>query len=351
MEYNLNKAQLIALDWGTSSLRAYLLGTSGSILEERSLELGIMHVQRASEETGVGLRAAFEAAFEQACGDWKAGAPLLPILASGMIGSAQGWCEAPYLEVPFDIGSLGGHLTKIPNAYGRAIYIVPGLIRRTGLVNVMRGEETEIAGALAMRDSAAFTGRVLIGMPGTHSKWAYVSGRTVEDFETFMTGEVYAALRTHTVLGLTMKYSVGSGRMGEAFDRGVKIALSEAGSLGVLSNIFSVRTLGLIGNLDPEEQPDFLSGILIGHEIRALASLHSHFHISPKQTDDSIVLVGDSALCARYRRALELNDKDGVTTIVQAAARGLWQVATQGGLISPLTIADDMIAREPYHVK
>jgi 2-dehydro-3-deoxygalactonokinase len=256
----------------------------------------------------------------------------LPILASGMIGSAQGWCEAPYLPVPVDLGELSKHLTQLTTSRGRLVYIVPGLVRHGDIVSVMRGEETEILGALDVIGRSPHA-NLLIGLPGTHSKWARVSTSLVEHFETFMTGEVYAALCEHTILAQTMKPA--SSFFADAFERGVLVAMSPAGDLGLLSNIFSVRTLALTNKLTAEEQPDYLSGLLIGHEINALSRLHGRVRSSPKNLPP-VLLIGDASLCARYERALELNHFESVRTVTDAAARGLWQIALQANLISAI---------------
>ena len=324
-----HEPRLIALDWGTSTLRAYLLGPSAAILAENSLPAGIMQLERSGFRTHLGR--VFEKAFELACGSWLGVTPSLPILASGMVGSAQGWCEAPYLSVPVDMFEVGNHLTQVKTSTGKLIHIVPGLIRRGELVNVMRGEETQILGALIACGSAPDLRKLFIGLPGTHSKWARVSGTSVEDFETFMTGEVYAALCEHTILGRTMKPS--SLFHEEAFDRGVRIAQGAAGQRGVLSNIFSVRTFALTDGLTPEEQADYLSGLIIGHEINTLPALHEQGHDSSTEPLP-ILLIGQPSLCMRYQRALELNSYKKVIVIADATLRGLWQIAVQAGLIA-----------------
>src|SRR5262249_15907763 len=149
MSQDRTEALLIALDWGTSSLRAYLLGVEGVVLGHSSLPLGIMRLAQPGFPTHRTLvSATFESAFESACGSWLAKAPSLPVLACGMVGSAQGWLEAPYLSVPVDLGDLSNHLTPLTTSTGKLVYIVPGLMCKRELVNVMRGEETQILGAL-----------------------------------------------------------------------------------------------------------------------------------------------------------------------------------------------------------
>ena len=321
MSQDRTDALLIALDWGTSSLRAYLLGDAGVILEHSSLPLGIMRLARSHLPTDRTLAsAAFESAFEKACGSWLAKARSLPVLASGMVGSAQGWIEAPYLSVPVDLGELSKHLTPLTTSSGKLIYIVPGLIRKRELVNVMRGEESQILGAHSAFERAQ-SERLLIGLPGTHSKWANVTNRVVENFETFMTGEVFAALRERTILGQTRKQDAPFAV--EAFERGAQVAMSPVGAMGLLSNIFSVRTLALAKQLAAQEQRDYLSGVLIGHEINAVSKLQK----------GPVLLTGEPSLCARYERVLQLYGFQSVTTITDAATRGLWQIAVEANLV------------------
>ncbi|PUA16432.1 2-dehydro-3-deoxygalactonokinase [Glaciimonas sp. PCH181] len=335
--------QLIALDWGTSSLRAYRLGYRGEVLEQRSFPWGIMHLPAvtAEEELAFGDKAGFELAFRQACGDWIAAAPETPIIACGMIGSMQGWREAPYLTTPIAIDQIGKTLQAVQTNDGLTVHIVPGLIQHTDLPNVMRGEETQVIGALAIsaEKHKKLVDDVLIGLPGTHSKWIRVhqhsSEPMIQHFDTFMTGEVYAALCAHTILGRTMQpetaFEFGADDAANAaFLRGLEVAQTVAGRAGVLSTIFSSRTLGLTGALDGAGQREYLSGLLIGHEIAVLrASLEEQAH-PPRQ----IILIGDTALCARYMKALEVYEISHAEVASQATERGLWMLAVQAELIA-----------------
>lgn len=328
-EAHKNQAKLIALDWGTSSLRAYLLGESGTLLSQISLASGVMQLKETPIGNFGSSSEAFAKAFEQASGKWLDEISSLPVIASGMVGSREGWREAPYLSVPMDVLDLWKHLTELRIARGGTVHIVPGLMRRGELVNVMRGEETQILGALSVFPSAERT-NTWICLPGTHSKWARIRGTTVEDFETFMTGEVYAALCQHTILGRTMKQS--DCFLPEPFGRGVQVA-ERTGHLGVLSNIFSVRTFALTGQLTAEEQADYLSGLLIGHEINALSALHAET-ASPTRELLPIILAGEASLCTRYQRALDLRRYKNVTIVADATTRGLWHIAAQAGLVA-----------------
>jgi 2-dehydro-3-deoxygalactonokinase len=203
----MSRVRLIALDWGTSNLRASLLTDDGVVLETRSAPGGVMAVPERR----------FEAALMTLAGDWIA-QHRCPLIASGMIGSRQGWQEAPYLECPAGLGAVASRLLRIDLQAGPTLHIVPGIscIGADGQDDVMRGEETQLWGA----DLPA--GSVCV-LPGTHAKWAWMgNGGSIGSFKTFMTGELYALLSQHSILGRLMRF--GSAHPG-AFDEGVQLGL------------------------------------------------------------------------------------------------------------------------------
>lgn len=326
MTFPTANAALIALDWGTTSLRAYLLDGTGRTLQTRALPWGIMRLpeRRADTQTPPAADDGFEIAFDEACGDWLRDQPRLPVIASGMVGSAQGWREAAYLDVPVDLSGIARLMTSIERPGRTSVHIVPGLIQHGDLPNVMRGEETQIAGILALRRSE--TADLLIGLPGTHSKWVRVRHGEVIHFDTYMTGEVYAALRDHTILGRTMAPNAPADPYG--FARGLAVAGSPDGRAGLLSNLFSTRTLGLTGQLDGGAQADYLSGLLIGHEVASVLALQRAAGPLPR-----IVLCGQEDLCQRYVQALRLHGADDLELAPHATERGLWHLAQAAGLV------------------
>lgn len=327
---------LIGLDWGTSSLRAFCYDVHGQVVERRHSPHGITRLPAAGEEGFVQALAAI-------AGDWMVAVPHAPIVACGMVGSAQGWKEAAYVALPAGADRLGllgqkvflegmaAHLPQLSaDAWAqRTLTILPGLIERGPapvLPNVMRGEETQIFGALLEGD---VPNDVIVLLPGTHSKWARVQQGTVTHFDTFMTGEVFAALKDHTILGRTM--ATGEGFAAEAFARGLQVAASAQGSNGVLSTIFSTRTLGLEGQLPAEQQADYLSGLLIGHEVHAMArQLAQH----QPQAAVPVWLIGPDTLCARYVMALQAAGLTQLRTLPQATEAGLWSMARASGLLA-----------------
>ncbi|TCK44740.1 2-keto-3-deoxygalactonate kinase [Paraburkholderia sp. BL8N3] len=310
---------LIALDWGTTSMRAYLLGEDGAVLQARESSAGIMKLPAGG----------FDEVFDETCGAWLDLALALPVIAAGMVGSAQGWLEAPYIQTPADASALVGGIVKVQAKRGVTVHIVPGVLQPGMLPNVMRGEETQIFGALA-GDASLESGAqgALIGLPGTHAKWAFVSGGRIERFYTFMTGETFSALRDHTILGRTMRATEHP--ESEAFVRGVDTA-KDAGHAGMLATIFSTRTLGLTGQLAPEQQADYLSGLLIGHELRGLNEVLAREQAN--LAGKTLRLIGNDALCERYRVALARFGCNDAKTVALATERGLFRIAAQAGLV------------------
>jgi 2-dehydro-3-deoxygalactonokinase len=313
---------LLALDWGTTSMRAYLLAGPTQVLANRAAHMGIMHLPDGG----------FSAALVSLCGDWLQRYPSLPILAAGMVGSAQGWREAPYAKTPAGAADIASRLSSVEGPMGRAVHIVPGVIS-TGIVpNVMRGEETQIFGACALHHGLAAEVRRLIVLPGTHSKWVAMRTGRIDNFITFMTGELFATLRQHSILGRLMPTAEhGDHADSHGFDLGLATA-REHRQPGLLSALFSVRTFGLTGHLRVEQLASYLSGLLIGYE---LLEAKSTFLNGSAPLPTPVLLVGAGTLCELYRRALPqfgfLPHQDNLSN---AAGTGLWMIAKAAGLIS-----------------
>ena len=268
----MNGRRLLAVDWGTSSLRGALVAPDGQVLAERALARGILRVAAGD----------FPAVFENAFGDWMTAGTLC--LISGMAGSQQGWREAPYCACPAGFGDIAARLEWLEP--GR-IAIVPGLSISTGGVpDVMRGEETQIVGALLL---LGLTDARLV-LPGTHSKWVTVAGGRITDFSTWMTGEFYALLRQHSILARTLPAAEPPADTA-AFGQGVARALAGP---GLLHTAFSTRTLSLFKRMAPDALPSYLSGLVIGEELKG----------QNLQRGESVVLMGAEALTARYEQAL-----------------------------------------------
>ena len=315
-----SSTNLIALDWGTTSLRAYLMARDGFVIEERTGGKGIMQVEHGR----------FADALSALCGDWLDAHPAATLIASGMIGSKQGWIEAPYCPCPANAAALVAKMMTIntgimvgndasANTNGseiannmRPLHIVPGVSFIDPLSNVadvMRGEETQIIGAIPA------SGTHLVVLPGTHSKWAWVKDGTIMRFSSWMTGEVYAALTQHTILGRLM--NLDAAHDAAAFARGVHYGLENPGQL--LSRIFSARTLGLFDALTGSALPSYLSGLLIGTEIGAATG--------GKHELPPAILLGSQLLMQRYQSAFDAAGLRATAGPAHCAARGLHRLA------------------------
>jgi 2-dehydro-3-deoxygalactonokinase len=287
-------AGLVAVDWGTSSLRAARIAGDGEVLEERSSPRGILSVAAGG----------FAAVLHDTCGDWLAAGSLC--LVSGMAGSRQGWREAPYCACPAGFDELGRALLWLEP--GR-IALVPGLsCESQGVPDVIRGEEVQVFGALDLL--GVRTGAFVL--PGTHSKWVQVVDARVQSFRTFMSGEFYALLRQHSILARTLPPEDGALDEG-AFTRGVLHA-QQAGSL--LHSAFSARTLALFERLPQAAQASYLSGLVIGEELRLRGD-----------GADALVLIGTAALTQRYALALSVLGARTRTLGSEATWRGLWALS------------------------
>lgn len=289
---------MIVVDWGTSSFRAFRIAHDCAILDRRSAARGIMHVPDGR----------FAETLREEIGDWlKAGEKR--VLLSGMIGSRQGWKEAPYVPCPAGAAELGAALIDIPFD-GAKVKLVPGLncADDSGVAEVMRGEETQIVGALA-----AMGGNGLACLPGTHSKWVRVEEGRIVRFTTHMTGEVYSALREHTILGRMMRERLPSDLPpnDEAFLAGVERAGKPG---GLLHHLFGVRTQTLTGKLAETDGAAYLSGILIGHELRAALAGHA---------GETVHLIGAPELMALYARAIAACGAKTINHDADASVRGL----------------------------
>lgn len=295
----------IAVDWGTTHLRAYRIDPAGRVADE------------ASSADGMGRLAPsdYEAALLRLVEPWLISGRTVPVVACGMVGSRQGWQEAPYRTVPcapLDPGSLVAVTTADPRI---SVRLVPGL-KQAKPADVMRGEETQIAGALALMPG--FDG--VLCLPGTHSKWVHVSAGEVVSFQTFMTGELFALLSEQSVLrhGMT-----GEGFDEEAFDTGLADALAKPQQIA--ARLFALRAETLIADLGPASARARLSGLLIGIELAAAR---------PYWLGQKVALIGAERLSATYARAL---DQEGTNTrriaAVDATIAGLTAVHHQHRVI------------------
>jgi 2-dehydro-3-deoxygalactonokinase len=301
---------LIAIDWGSSSFRAYLMSPDAEVLDEIASGDGIGSVAAG----------AYPATLKRLAGRWLEACPSVPVIASGMVGSRHGWREAAYVKCPAGPSDVARRLTEV-EADGRRVVLAPGLstIDESGQPDVIRGEETEIFGV-------ADAGAGLIVLPGSHSKWARVDADRVVAFKTFVTGELFAALRDHTVAGAFARAAPAKSP-GEAFALGVRRGSAAAaceGKSGLLGLLFGARSLPLMGALPEDDAGEYLSGLLIGAEIEEGRRLYP---------GEEPHVAGAEALVERYRAAFESLGVAARAAPPRAAARGLFRIARDGGLL------------------
>lgn len=266
------RAEWIAVDWGTSHMRAWAMSASGTVLAEARSDRGMATLERNG----------FEPELLRVVGDWIDGP--MTVIACGMVGSRQGWVEAPYASVPCP--ALPDGFTRAPTtAPNLQVHVIPG-IKQSSPADVMRGEETQIAGFLSRNPN--WDG--VICLPGTHTKWVHVSADEMVSFQTFMTGELFATIGSQTVL----RHSVAAeGWDDAAFASAVDEAMSRPERLA--ARLFSLRAEGLLNDLPGNTARARLSGLLIGAELAAA---------KPYWIGQQIAVIGAGALAKTYVDAL-----------------------------------------------
>lgn len=268
----------IAIDWGSTNLRAWQYRL-GECVDERRSEAGV---------TRLGGRTPAEV-FASVTAGWPVNE--VPVIMAGMVGSNAGWLSVPYLTCPVALGDISGQLTRVDNK----AWIVPGLcIERGDNYNVMRGEETQLLGALTLQPASLYV------MPGTHAKWVQMSQDRVLDFRTVMTGELHHLLLRQSLIGVGLP---GQETSASAFRDGLKVGSNDA---SILARLFEVRASHVLGARDPRHISDFLSGLLIGHEVTLMAQ-------QMMSNSQPITIIAGSALAQRYQQALAFIEVDSVT--------------------------------------
>jgi 2-dehydro-3-deoxygalactonokinase len=268
--------QLLGIDWGTSNRRAYLVGADGQCSSPYSDAQGMLAAQGRFAQSLDSLLAAMRLD------------PATPVVMSGMVGSAQGWQEAPYLGCEVPLAQLGRHLVPLRGA-GRVARtaFVPGYCYRgpNGEVDVMRGEETQLLGAQALGQGDGW-----VVLPGTHSKWALLRGGRIERWSTFMTGELFATLAKGGTLSALMNAPDAVEDAG-AFAQGLDLARRRE---PLSHSLFSIRARVVTGGLEAARARSFVSGLLIGTEFAAAPDDGSA---------RTLTVVGSASLEERYRVA------------------------------------------------
>jgi 2-dehydro-3-deoxygalactonokinase len=278
-------------DWGTSQLRLSLC--AGERVLETRVGPGIGALREPAAETLRPLIAS-----------WRSTHGRLPLFLCGMAGSRNGWRETAYLPCPADLRALREAAMRF-DSEGAPVTIAPGLSCRSrlGSPEVLRGEETQMAGALALRPGLG-TGSHLLCLPGTHTKWAWLEDGVVRDFMTAMTGELFALLRDGSTLTRTARAPAqgepAAPDASEERDAGFASGLAAAGSLAsahLLHGLFGARSAQLLDGRSRGWALGYLSGLLIGSDVRDALPLFS--------VPADLVLIGEPELNERYARALQ----------------------------------------------
>ena len=268
----------IAIDWGSTNLRAWYY-RAGECVDERRSEAG---VTRLGDRTPAQV-------FATITDGWPVAE--VPVIMAGMVGSNAGWLAVPYLACPVALNALSDRLTCVE---GKA-WIVPGLsVERDDNYNVMRGEETQLLGAVTLQPAPLYV------MPGTHAKWVQMEQDRVIDFRTVMTGELHHLLLKQSLIGAGLPVQEASP---DAFRDGLQMGSHDR---SILARLFEVRAAHVLGARDRRHNSDFLSGLLHGHEVAQMTQQLTH-------SRQPIVIIAGSELAQRYQQALAFIGTDSVT--------------------------------------
>ncbi|MBR9909438.1 MAG: 2-dehydro-3-deoxygalactonokinase [Gammaproteobacteria bacterium] len=301
MSATLAMSSILAVDWGTSSFRLMHIGPGGELLGILNADKGVSRLTPAEMEPFL----------QQQITTMGPDVSGLPVILCGMVGSAIGWREAPYVDCPVDPARLASNLLRVPSERLQAS-IVPGLRTQSelGQPDVMRGEETQVVGWLAGASAAQKASAVLC-LPGTHSKWVRIENGEVRNFNTALTGELYAVLQQHSILARGEQQEDPA-----AFAAGLA---ASAASPSLLHLLFSTRSRMLAGLHPASACASYLSGLLIGAEIGAA--------LAQTQTLEEVHLIGGKGLLQRYEAALAHYQLRAISHEGDAcSARGLWQL-------------------------
>ncbi len=269
------------VDWGTSNFRLWLVDRAGNVLAERQSGEGMGTIAEPALFSDV-LESHLKAL------DAPQG---LPVAIAGMAGARTGWIEAPYLTAPADLRALHQGAVRAPSAH-RPAFILPGVCQRAPLpYDVMRGEETQLAGAVSAGKHSG-----LFCLPGTHSKWALLKDGSIEQFATIMTGELFDLISKQSILRLSISGAERAGADHPAFVTAAKEAMEPGFS--ITARLFSIRAGGLLAGASATDAAARLSGLLIGAEVAAMR------HLVP--SGSTVHIVGSESLTALYTEVLAL---------------------------------------------
>ena len=278
--FNLSQAEWVIVDWGTTNFRAFLMTSDNQCIDRVECNTGLLNVMDDQ----------FEHTLANNLAKWNITTSRLPVFMAGMVGSKQGWKEAPYMPTPLSLNTLSDACVCFSTEWGSSIYIVPGVSHQVDetKLDVMRGEEVQILGLVQL----SFEPNCMVILPGTHSKHAELSHGQLTSFSTFMTGEFYALLSEHSILGRNLSTQIQSQ---EALIKGIK----EGAKGNLMNTAFMARTHRLFQHLQESEVHDYLSGLVIGKEVNDITS--------------TSYVISNSKLGARYALACDVLGKKNQT--------------------------------------
>lgn len=313
----------IAVDWGSSNFRGYLCNHQGQALDTCFSPHGVLKLKRPC----------FDSLIQQELKTWLVRHPELPVIMCGMVGSANGWVETQYLDCPVDLTSLAQKLIQAPSAMQRSLWIVPGVrqlaVAGKHAADVMRGEETQILGASLLQKAAAMQEQhelsQIVCLPGTHCKWAHISGKTMHGFTTYMSGELFSLLlQTKSLARQLEGVAYKKIFQKDVFIQGIEAV--EQGA-GFFADIFNIRVQLLNKKLQPQQIREYLSGVMVAHEM-----MQAQTYLQLKLP---VTLVASGVLAERYQCAFT---RLGVTVTTikteTVTLSGLHDIAKNAGIYS-----------------
>jgi 2-dehydro-3-deoxygalactonokinase len=275
----------IAGDWGTSHLRLTLCDERGRALAHRG---GPGVAQRTAD---------CPSTLAALIGPWREAHGTLPVILCGMVGSTIGWTPVPYLPCPARAEDLAHGVLGVGDGQGPQVQIVPGLScrNRCGAPDVMRGEETQVLGALQL-DERLRRGRHLVCLPGTHTKWVHLDDGVVSEFTTAVTGELFAIVKQHSVLIRATDADPAADH--EAYVRHAIAQTRAHGAASLVHLLFECRSRQLAGEFSPAQAAAYLSGLVVGADVAGALALLAAAEATP------VTLIGTPQLTATYAIAL-----------------------------------------------
>lgn len=273
MTNNKSSIQYLIVDWGTTNFRVFAINSDNEILKQQALPMGLLQVENGD----------FAKALEGVLADLLSNYKHLPIFMAGMVGSQAGWHNVPYAQTPVSSKQLTDQAFTFELPWGAKATIIPGVSHQSeeNTYDVMRGEEVQLVGLAKLIDQRSFNAI----LPGTHSKHVSFENDQITSFETYMTGELFSVISNHTILG---KGLVTQESNEQVFLEGVQAGQTEQ----ITHVLFSARTKRLFNQLNDKHVHEFISGMLIGYELKNTNVEH-------------LYLIGGSSLCLRYTKACE----------------------------------------------